>query len=118
MSKGHTPGPWRKCGGYTADYIAVSSNDGYIVYGMADHDSQTELGKPIEAPDYPTQQANARLIAAAPDLLNALQDMLGGWQYIRQFHGDLYGVGWDRAETKAMEAIKKATGAKQPSPNA
>jgi hypothetical protein len=54
--------------------------------------------------------ANARLIAAAPELLEALQDMLSGWKYIRQTHGDLYGVGWDRAEQKATEVISKALG--------
>ena len=51
--------------------------------------------------------------AAAPELLEALQDMLNGWIYIRQSHGDLYGVGWDRAQEKAEKAIAKATGAKQ-----
>jgi hypothetical protein len=35
----------------------------------------------------------------------ALADLLSGWRYIRQTHGDLYGVGWDRAQTKAEEAL-------------
>jgi hypothetical protein len=56
-------------------------------------------------------RANARLIAAAPELLEALRDMLSGWKYIREVHGDLYGVGWDRAQEKAESAIAKATGA-------
>ena len=55
-------------------------------------------------------EPNARLIAAAPELLEALQDMLSGWKYIRETHGDLYGVGWDRAQNKAQSAIAKATG--------
>jgi hypothetical protein len=54
--------------------------------------------------------ANARLIAAAPELLEALEDMFNGWRYIRETHGDLYGVGWDLAEWKARAAIAKATG--------
>tara|TARA_R110000868_G_C10374885_1_gene718775 strand:+ start:335 stop:511 length:177 start_codon:yes stop_codon:yes gene_type:complete len=54
--------------------------------------------------------ANARLIAAAPELLAALEDMLNGWRYIRSTHGDLYGVGWDRAQEKAEAAIAKADG--------
>ena len=29
-----------------------------------------------------------------------------GWKYIRESHGDLYGVGWDRAQEKADDAIK------------
>lgn len=55
-------------------------------------------------------EANANLCAAAPELLEALQDMLSGWKYIRQTHGDLYGVGWDRAEQKANLAIARALG--------
>ncbi len=35
----------------------------------------------------------------------ALSDMLSGWRYIRQSHGDLYGVGWDRAQGKAEAAL-------------
>ncbi len=42
----------------------------------------------------------------AEQALGALEDMHGGWRYIRSFHGDLYGVGWDRAEEKAMCAIE------------
>jgi hypothetical protein len=36
----------------------------------------------------------------------ALTDMLSGWKYIRQVHGDLYGVGWDRAQTKAEKVLE------------
>lgn len=37
--------------------------------------------------------------------LEALRDILAGWKYIRNFHGDLYGVGWERAQGKAEAAI-------------
>ena len=37
----------------------------------------------------------------------ALTDMLSGWKYIRQVHGDLYGVGWDRAQTKAEKVLEE-----------
>ena len=74
MSK-YTPGPWRVCGGYTASYTAITTeNDGYIVYGMADRLDHKEREEPINAPDYETQRANAKLIAAAPDLLAACKD--------------------------------------------
>ena len=43
-------------------------------------------------------------------LVEALEDMLGGWRYIRQVHGDLYGVGWDRAEDKATAALAAMKG--------
>lgn len=36
---------------------------------------------------------------------DALADMLNGWKYIRESHGDLYGVGWDRAQGKAEAAL-------------
>lgn len=36
----------------------------------------------------------------------ALRDMLSGWKYIRSVHGDLYGVGWDRAQSKAETALE------------
>lgn len=55
-------------------------------------------------------KANGKLALAAPDLLEALQDLLSGWKYIRAQHGDLYGVGWDRAQDKAQAAISKALG--------
>ena len=39
-------------------------------------------------------------------LRDALEDMLAGWRYARATHGDLYGVGWDRAQNKAEQAIE------------
>lgn len=50
------------------------------------------------------------LEAQRAELLEALRDMLSGWIYIRGTHGDLYGVGWDRAQGKAEAAISKAGG--------
>lgn len=41
-------------------------------------------------------------------LRDALSDMLSGWKYIREVHGDLYGVGWDCAQSKAEAAIASA----------
>ena len=38
-------------------------------------------------------------------LVEAAQDMLSGWRYIRQMHGDLHGVGWDRAQSKVESAL-------------
>jgi len=38
-------------------------------------------------------------------LREALTDMLSGWTYIRQTHGDLYGVGWGRVEEKTRAAL-------------
>ena len=68
----HTPGPWRKCGGATPHYTGIHSKAGYIVYGMADN-CDTEHGKPIKCPGFDEQRANARLIAAAPEMLELLK---------------------------------------------
>jgi hypothetical protein len=38
-------------------------------------------------------------------LREALKDMRSGWRYIRDSHGDLYGVGWDRCEQSATAAL-------------
>jgi len=38
-------------------------------------------------------------------MLEAAKDALSGWKYIREVHGDLYGVGWDRVEMKLTKAI-------------
>ncbi len=40
-----------------------------------------------------------------PHLIEAAEDALSGWRYIREHHGDLYGVGWDRVEKGLSEAL-------------
>lgn len=51
-------------------------------------------------------------------LTKALEDMYNGWRYIRQSHGDLYGVGWDRAEFKARDALALTADASEQAPDA
>ena len=51
------------------------------------------------------QADNARLIARGAELREAAADALSGWRYIRQHHGDLSGVGWDRVEHGLVEAL-------------
>lgn len=59
----HTPAPWVKNGDF------IESQDGYWICAL-----DTE---PIHKIDYgETEQANARLIAAAPELLEAAQGLL------------------------------------------
>lgn len=99
---GHTPGPWVVRPRYSVDgYFKVELLDdyGYTCYRVA---------HVIDGNDYAQNAFNADLIAAAPELLAAVEDLLAGWKYIRGFHGDLYGVGWDRAQAKAETALAKA----------
>lgn len=66
----HTPGPWR----ITTDFIGVYDSEARRIANL-DSDG---------APDFDVDEtlANARLIAAAPELLVALEEMVAafGWQ--------------------------------------
>ena len=72
---GHTPGPWR-ISKYSE--TAVQAKDGRGVASTGGFQSSV-------ADENPTNQANARLIAAAPDLLKAAKTML---QYYDAFVED------------------------------
>lgn len=89
----HTPGPWN----------AVELEDGNIVTGNTRH-----CGNVCELDLGTESDANARLIAAAPELLEALERAL------RWFDGDFpYGhEDVERGETAAAAraAIEKARG--------
>lgn len=69
----HTKGPWRVCGGSTPSYIGIHSTDGYVVYGLADRLDHKERGKPIVAPSFEVQRANARLIAKSPEMYDFVE---------------------------------------------
>jgi hypothetical protein len=108
----HTAGPWVKCGGATPHYVAVHSADGYIVFGMADADVDTEgaARRPIKAPDMWKQQANARLIAAAPEMFEALREVVR-WNGMRGDGDELLPPEKQDPEiAAAMRAIAKAEG--------
>ena len=64
MSK-HTPGPWEASEGYPSDVWHVDMPNRTLSVSVSRH----------ETDDMPVEevQANARLIAAAPDLLAALE---------------------------------------------
>ena len=70
--------------------------------------------KIMTAPAAQPSTEPSELVRAARDALAALEDILNGWKYIRRSHGDLYGVGWDRAESKAatsIDALRRALAA-------
>jgi hypothetical protein len=97
---GYTPGPWRQAHVVSAyqtkrRVIIAAEESEYAgspvceVYGAEDDDCV----------------ANARLIAAAPELLEALQQCLQHIELDESMHGRPFGAG-----NVAREAIKKATG--------
>lgn len=110
----HTPGPWQALMGQF-DY----GNDGSrrVMFGdpnteaygrIATVDTKAERklrGKnatPYDAPDA-ERDANARLIAAAPELLAALRE-------IAEFKLPMYPNDWRRLKRQADAAIAKARG--------
>lgn len=99
---GHTRGPWAandKHSGQTVWRVEVDStawtNDGYII---------AELWGPDAA-------SNARLIAAAPDLLEAL--VLLEREMVLSGNAQSRDYGWLPAITKTRAAIAKVTGETQ-----
>jgi len=70
----HTPGPWFVFKGDSeTDRPGINSEDpsfSIVVYGTDDDDAGVN-GRTVEERD-----ANARLLAAAPDLLAALRDLI------------------------------------------
>jgi hypothetical protein len=94
----HTPGPWHAVKYATRTEILArrkaqrKMTSIALVYGSDEDDSEQA-------------DANARLIAAAPELLEALQDVLCTLTMDAEWTKDCYEV------RKAEAAIAKATGA-------
>lgn len=90
----HTKGPWRVG---PVDDTVVTGPDGSVV---------AEIDGDYNQPDtWPVMEANARLIAAAPDLFEALELLVNTQaRYIEELPGER-GLG---ALTKARAALAKA----------
>ncbi len=92
MTAQHTPAPWYALAEGITDaaigYRAIIDADGYTVCNPS-----------------PMGEANARLIAAAPDLLEVLRDVREAWLAGRM--GDVEGI---LTGDVCINAISKATG--------
>lgn len=97
MSAGtHTPGPWRVG---PVDDTVVTDADGKEVAAIdGDYNSPDE---------WPRMEANARLIAAAPELLGALRFILAFYEPGQTY---LDTNAWKQAEASARRAVAKAEG--------
>ena len=84
MENTHTPGPWKICTSWN-DYMVEGPNSEEIIWQDGNYDTPT-----IKLED-------ARLIAAAPDLLEALKGLCGDRVYDYHYRA-------------AHAAIAKATG--------
>ena len=94
---GHTPGPWSiDDAGAWINIYGSESDDANIVAKIEITDGSTDY-----LHDQETARANARLIAAAPELLEALEALLGNC---------LDSEGLAAAHAKARAALAKAGG--------
>lgn len=98
MSALHTPGPWK-------------ANQPHVITGH----SGVVIAKTIDSKEgYDTKVANARLIAAAPELLAALAAITDATNNKYQFHGDkpmsVAGPAWKDCIHAARAALAKAKG--------
>ena len=101
----HTPGPWAYTPGNSV--LAVSASNGRRVAVVGDAAYWQNFR--------PSDEADARLIAAAPELLAALQATVEEMSVIDKDEGCDHDVGicwcpWFRAKEAAVAAIAKATG--------
>jgi hypothetical protein len=88
MTTNPTPGPWliRDEG---APYIDVMGPDGRLLATAYHHTRHPGLGAILAS--IAEAEANARLIAAAPSLLDAVKDLIATMDYMRQRRPDLFG---------------------------
>ena len=99
MNTNHTPGPW-EWDAEPGHGVWVSSEDVGIC--------QVDFDRALTDADY---KANARLIAAAPDLLDAAQTAYKAM--IAAELSDSSRAEWESSIAKLNQAIAKATGEKQ-----
>lgn len=98
MSAGHTPGPWPMA--YTGDGKRI-----VIGEGLVEGPNGYEVAE-VYSDDCPPEiaEANARLIAAAPEMLEAL------YQYVSDLRYPPTGDSIQRRIKRAEAVIAKATG--------
>jgi hypothetical protein len=99
----HTPGPWD----YDMDYIVAPDLAGWhpdiYIAEIAHSDEEGRIAPPQQ------QDANRRLIAAAPELLEALDYLLEQTVDMDLKYGIGLSEGEEDARAKALAAIAKAT---------
>lgn len=114
MSK-HTPGPWRvvnatdvftKLGATSAEGTEAAHNDAWLIADCASIPTINKNGEQCEL-SFREAHANARLIAAAPELLEALRALA---EYNAEMSGGVSLLDRDDLWEKAAAAIDKATG--------
>lgn len=93
MEHKHTPGPWRTAGRMT--------NGAALIRGS---EATSEVAVVLQNDTRYSVESNARLIAAAPDLLQSCRGMLHALETDCRDTAK-----WDELMTEALAAIAKAT---------
>lgn len=80
----HTPGPWTVGGSRI-----TAGADNVDTVAWVTHRQTCEDSKDVDryAPNIPTAEANARLIAAAPDMLAALRNVVAAYDRLTETNG-------------------------------
>lgn len=105
----HTLGPWHYDGdGFDSEAAKDFDTDGYIVMSMHPEDMYSPICEVCEHISSEEAEANARLIAAAPDLLEACELLLA---VINHPSLQVSDSNLNKKRRIAMGAIAKATNA-------
>ena len=102
MNTQHTTGP------FSVYENAPGNKHRFLIHDSAGQTIAATTGDPDHAPDYYRALANARLIAAAPDLLDVLQEIVATIDFER---GTPETEDAERLLIATRAAIAKATGA-------
>jgi hypothetical protein len=100
----HTPGPWSPFLGERAEYPGIDHDHGSLIIFGENGELCGIRGKTKQE-----RQANAYLIAAAPDLLEALEEIVINAHKNYEGSMDIY----PEAIEIAREAIRKAKGGQE-----
>jgi hypothetical protein len=115
----HTPGPWQACkgGDCQCGMIWDATGNGLVAVAQGAREHLKEDGSgPDCVPTDEAQKANARLIAAAPKLLKALNQCLGilcesgNLNNYRNLSDEELGKAWIEAAKHAAEVLNEAEG--------
>ena len=89
----HTKGPWTVSEQFEGTQVKISGPEGWLCVALAYGDTNEEA------------QANARLIAAAPKLLETLKELYANWREYVDTPND-----WEELNEQVESAIRKAKG--------
>ena len=107
----HTPGPWTFSTDPEGWSYYIHQADGAPYTPEYSDVAGVKIGNTVTGERKEIQEANARLIAAAPDLLEALEELVQRRKSVVEQTGRGTIEGSDNRYTKAVTAITKARGA-------